>query len=251
MAEDLLALAIPVTGVAAAGFLRGLSGFGFALAAVPLLTFTLPAREVVPLVAGLQWLSCLPALGRDRQDVAWRLVAILSLAALVGLLPGIMLLSRVNNQLIRLLIGLSVMVCIVTLASSRQATRRAGAAMTSGAGALAGLMQGLAGMAGPPVVLLLMTSDETPRTTRATLIAFFLFVSGAGFAGTAIVGLVTIHTFELILLCLPIMMIGQHAGRRTFSRLSGATYRRMALALLFVIAVTTVVSAAAHGLHLA
>lgn len=120
--------------------------------------------------------------------------------------------------------------------------------MTSGAGVLAGLLQGLAGMAGPPVILLLMASNETARKTRATLIAFFLFVSAAGFIGTAAIGLVTAHTFELILLSLPIMLIGQHAGKRNFYLIKGTTYRRITLALLLTIAFATVVSAAKHAL---
>lgn len=47
-------LIITTTGVFAAALLRGFTGFGFGLAAVPLLSVTLPPAQVVPLVATLQ-----------------------------------------------------------------------------------------------------------------------------------------------------------------------------------------------------
>lgn len=247
MTTSPLTLAVPLAGVAAAGFLRGLSGFGFALVAVPLLTFALPAREAVPLAAALQCLSCLPVLGPDRRHADWPRVALLALSALAGLVPGLLLLRRVDNQVLRLVIGVSMSTCVVALASGRDLRLRQGPALVGGSGALAGLLQGLAGMAGPPVILLLMSSQGPARRTRATLVAFFLCVSGAGFLGAALVGLVTVRTLELVLACAPAMVLGLHAGRRAFGRLSERGYRRAALALLGVIALSTLVSA---GLHL-
>ena len=51
MVETLL---IAVFGVFAAALLRGFTGFGFGLAAVPLLSLALPPAKVVPFVVTLQ-----------------------------------------------------------------------------------------------------------------------------------------------------------------------------------------------------
>ena len=48
------ALFIAVFGVFAASVLRGFTGFGFGLAAVPLLSLALPPARVVPFVVVLQ-----------------------------------------------------------------------------------------------------------------------------------------------------------------------------------------------------
>ncbi|MEA2739036.1 MAG: hypothetical protein QOH05_2343, partial [Acetobacteraceae bacterium] len=47
-------LIVTMAGVLAASVLRGFTGFGFGLAAVPLLSLALPPAEVVPLVVTLQ-----------------------------------------------------------------------------------------------------------------------------------------------------------------------------------------------------
>ncbi|HEY1410662.1 MAG TPA: hypothetical protein VGF36_00900, partial [Rhodopila sp.] len=47
-------LLIAMVGVLLAAILRGFTGFGFGLAAVPLLSLALPPVEVVPLVVALQ-----------------------------------------------------------------------------------------------------------------------------------------------------------------------------------------------------
>jgi uncharacterized membrane protein YfcA len=47
-------LLVAVFGVFAAAVLRGFTGFGFGMAAVPLLSLALPPAKVVPLVVVLQ-----------------------------------------------------------------------------------------------------------------------------------------------------------------------------------------------------
>ena len=47
-------LLVAVLGVFAAAVLRGFTGFGFGLAAVPLLSLALPPAKVVPFVVALQ-----------------------------------------------------------------------------------------------------------------------------------------------------------------------------------------------------
>ncbi len=181
--QPIASYAIPILGVALAAYLLGVSGFGFSLAAVPLLTLTLPAREAIPVVAALQFLCCLPALGRDRVDADWSLVITLSLAALLGLAPGIVLLRLIDNRVAHLLVGGIVLICLLLLSAAKLAPRTPKFSTIAGVGVVSGLMQGIAGMAGPPVILLMMLSEYEAAAVRASLIAYFLVVSAAAFLG--------------------------------------------------------------------
>ena len=234
--------AVPILGVALAAYVLGISGFGFSLAAVPLLTITLPAREAIPLVAALQFLSCLPALGRDRVDADWTLVTTLSLAAFLGLVPGIVLLRLIDDRVAHLLVGGIVLICLVLLSAVKLAPRTPKFPTIAGVGVVSGLMQGVAGMAGPPVILLMMLSEHKAAAVRASLLAYFLVVSAAAFLGAVVAGLVTVRIFELALLCVPSLLIGLYAGRRTFVTLPEYFYRRVSFVLLFVIAVTNLLA---------
>lgn len=247
--QSLASYAVPILGVALAAYLLGVSGFGFSLAAIPLLAFTLPPRETIPLVAVLQFLVCLPALGRDRVHVDWTLVTTLSLAALLGLVPGIVLLRLIDDRVAHFLVGVVVLICLALLSAVKPAARAPKFPTIASVGAVSGLMQGLAGMAGPPVILLMMSSGHKASVVRATLIAYFMVVSAAAFLGTIVAGLVTSRTVELALLCVPSLLIGLYAGRRTFATLPEAVYRRASLVLLFVIAGTTLLASSVELLH--
>ena len=76
-------LFVAVFGVFAAAVLRGFTGFGFGLAAVPLLSLALPPAKVVPFVVVLQ---VIVGVGGVRS--AWRLC---DWRAVGGLSPGLVL----------------------------------------------------------------------------------------------------------------------------------------------------------------
>ena len=58
--------------VYAAFFVRGMSGFGTSLVAMPLLVFVLPIRTAVPLMGLLVFVLFVFLTIRDRRDVLWR-----------------------------------------------------------------------------------------------------------------------------------------------------------------------------------
>lgn len=231
----------PALGVMLAGMLRGFSGFGFALAAVPLLSWSLPVNKVVPLVTVLQAVSCLPVLGRQAGDADWRHVAQLMVFAPLGLLPGLLLLRWTDDRLLGLVVGAVELVCIAVLSRGYSLRSRPAGLWVGSAGIASGFLQGLAGMAGPPVIVLQMAWHRSPSATRATLTAFFLCVSGLGVIGIAVSGLLTRHVLILAVIGLPLLFIGQTIGQRGFIRLADSpVYRRLTLLLLALIAVVTI-----------
>jgi uncharacterized membrane protein YfcA len=75
-------LIVTVTGVFAAAILRGFTGFGFGIAAVPLLSLALPPAEVVPLVVTLQVVIGVAGLRAAAAACDWRAVWLLSACSL-------------------------------------------------------------------------------------------------------------------------------------------------------------------------
>ena len=90
MVETLL---IAVFGVFAAALLRGFTGFGFGLAAVPLLSLALPPAKVVPFVVTLQVINGVSGLRQASRLCDWRAVRGLSPGLVLGLPIGIAVLT--------------------------------------------------------------------------------------------------------------------------------------------------------------
>lgn len=88
---------------------RGVSGFGSALVAVPLLAHFLPLTFVVPWIAAMDVLAAL-LLTRSGGGghVRWREIAWLLPPAVIGIFLGVQLLVRVDRDALLLVLGLFV-----------------------------------------------------------------------------------------------------------------------------------------------
>ena len=85
----LTTFAIVLFGVFAAAVLRGFTGFGFGLAAVPLLSIALPPSQVVPFVVVLQVVVGLGGLRGAWKSCDWRSIGQLTPGLVVGIPVGI------------------------------------------------------------------------------------------------------------------------------------------------------------------
>src|SRR5512143_3723704 len=102
MIETLL---IAVFGVFAAALLRGFTGFGFGLAAVPLLSLALPPAQVVPFVVVLQVLVGVGGLRGTWRLCDWPAIRGLMPGMVLGLPIGIAVLTAFRANSVRLAIG--------------------------------------------------------------------------------------------------------------------------------------------------
>jgi len=103
-------------------------------------------------------------------------------------------------------------------------------------GFFAGVFNGLAAMPGPPAVAYYMSAPLPRATVRSSLMVFFLLTSVAAMASGIALGLITLQTFSLSLLGLPVMWIGTKIGHMAFIRGSDQMRRRVSIGSLGVIA---------------
>lgn len=237
------ALAMAVAGLFLAGVVRGFSGFGFALVAVPLLTAVMEPTIAVPCVVVLQVLVGLASLPGARRSADWRMLRRLIPAALAGLAPGLALLAVLPADLTRLAIALILLATVVALAAGLRLTTAPGRGTTLGVGLLAGVLQGFAAVPGPPVIALFLASPIAPAVSRASMMVFFLAVSGSGAVLAAVSGLVTGPIATLALLLYPAFLLGNRVGAWAFHGAGADTYRRVALGLLAAIALAALARA--------
>src|SRR5216684_2870061 len=95
------------------GFVRGYSGFGFALAAMPILTIALSPIAAVPAVFPLEFAIGLLTLPAERNNVDLDVLKWLALGAIIGTPVGMTVLVLVPAEIMRLVLGLAVAVATV------------------------------------------------------------------------------------------------------------------------------------------
>jgi len=232
-----------LTGLFLAGLLRGFTGFGLALAAVPLLALILPPQQVVPVITTATILSGWAELSHRWRDADWRNVIWLA-AAMAACTPiGFLALSLFRDNTVRLVIGLLVAGSVTALWWGVRLPANPSRPLTLAVGALSGVMNGLAAMAGPPVVLYFLAQNRDTRVMRANLIAFFTFTGLAAIIPLLLSGLANRDTTIWTMIGLPGLLAGQYLGHKGFLRTQASTHRRVALSVLATLSLVLIARA--------
>jgi uncharacterized protein len=230
-------LAITITGVLLAAILRGFTGFGFGLAAVPLLSLALPPTEVVPLVVALQVVVGLVGLREAWSACDWRAVGMLLPGLVLGVPIGLLILTSLPADPVRLAIGAVIVFSVWLIHRGARLPPEPSRLLSFGVGVVSGVISGLASMGGPPVVVYLMAIGHSAARMRATAIVYFMLSACVSFVPMAAKGLITRDVLVWCIASLPVLFAGSRLGTWAFLRAKPRHHRMVALASLSVLAV--------------
>lgn len=231
-----LSAAFALAVAAAAGLLRGFTGFGFALLAVPALTLVFRPAEVVPCVLLMQLLAGMQLVPATIRHVDWASAGPMLAAAVVVTPLGTKLLSAVSADAMRAGIGLLLLVTVPVLWRNPSRLGRPGLPVRLAVGVASGLLNGSTAMSGPPVIAYFLATAEA-RVARASMLAYFLLLSIAGVASSVHGGLVERETVLHAAFLVPPLVAGTWLGHRWFDLASDEAHRRTALVVLAITAV--------------
>jgi uncharacterized membrane protein YfcA len=233
--------------VFAVAVLRGFTGFGFAVVAMPLLSLVLEPVAAVPIVLLLEVVASLQLLPRVWRQVHWRAVGLLAGGAVLGTPLGLYALSALPATLMRLLIAAVVLVTALLLAMGLRFRRRPGKRATLGAGLLSGLLNGGAAISGPPVILFFLASPASLAIGRASLVLYFLLTDLVGAGLAFLSGFITEQVALLaVFLLLPLFM-GQVIGARMFHEDRQRTYRLVSIVVMAAAGLLAALRATAYA----
>jgi hypothetical protein len=221
--------------VLAAAFLQGLTGFGFGLIALPLLGFFLDIKTSVPLMVLLAVIISIYLSFSLRKSIDLKCAFTLLSASLVGIPLGVYALKQIPTR------GLSLCVAVIMVVFTsyqflvRPEPRSFGKRLTVLAGFCSGVLGGSLGVGGPPVIIYTALQPWTKERAKATLACFFALSGVAVIATQAASGMITGEVLHLYAVSLPALLSGIFLGTRAYERLSDHGYRRLALALVFLL----------------
>lgn len=230
--------------VFAAFVVRGMSGFGSSLVAIPLLVFVVPIHVAVPLMGLLVFVLFCFLLVRDRRDVMWREVWLLLGPTLAGVAAGIFLFAALDNTLLlKFLGGVTISYAVYALAVHYfglpvlQCSERW--AIVAGFGG--SFIDTLFGGGGGTVIVIYMHMRRIGKVQfRATAAMLWFFEMTARVFGYAVAGYYTPDLLKLVALLLPVMWLGTWCGEHIHSRISQATFSKLLAVLLMASGITLV-----------
>ncbi|MEO5663384.1 MAG: sulfite exporter TauE/SafE family protein [Nocardioides sp.] len=230
---------LTIAGIAAVIFLlaavaQAVSGFGSALVAVPLLALAVSPSTAVVAATVISTLLSAGAWHRESAEVDLPLARTLTLAGVLGMPCGLLVLARADDRSLTLVVAVALLVAVALMWS--------GLALPTGrlsvwaSGVTSGLLLTSTGMNGPPLVLSLQAAGLSPRRFRATLQAVFCVQGAVAVAAFALTGHLHAATLAAVAGGVVGLPAGWAIGNRIFQRLSPERFRSIVLAGLLVTA---------------
>lgn len=225
-------------------FIRGISGFGSGLVAVPLLAMVFPLPLVVPTILLLDFTASLVLGGLNLKHVRWDEVRPLVPFGVLGVVLGTTLL--INTPRTPLLMGLGAFVLIFAIRNllNLHGDRPVSRWWALPASLTGGTIGALFGTGGPPYVIYLSHRLRDKGQLRATFSGVF-FLEGmvriASFAGAGL--LLNMQVLKGYGFGLPIALFALYGGSHVHTGLSQSQVMRMIGALLLLSSLSLFVKA--------
>jgi len=221
--------------VLSAYFVRGITGFGSGLIAVPLLALSHPLQFVVPLVLALDFTASFVLGGGNTKKADWAELKVLLPFGLIGACIGAFALLKLPSDPVLVTLGAFTMIFgfrnIFGVASAVQISR----AWAVPTGIIGGSAGALFGTSGPPYIIYLTHRLKDKTAVRATFSWLFVIDGGFRLGIFLVAGLLFDSKLQMIYaLSLIPMLLGLHTGNKVHLDITSEGMLKVVGALLVV-----------------
>jgi hypothetical protein len=215
----------------------GISGLG--IFAIVIFASVLPARESVGIVLAILIAADLVAVIIYRREAHWGHLLRLFPWAAAGVVVGALTTGRIDNELMRLLIGaIVVALSVLQFVRSRRGTPNEERVwppwLSAATGLLAGFTTMVANAAGPLMVIYLLAMRLPKLVFIGTTAWFFLVLNLFKVPFSFGLGLISLQSLGLSAQLILFAIVGALVGRPLVARIDQQLFEHIALALSFV-----------------
>lgn len=227
-------------------FVKGVSGFGSALFAVPLLLLILDIKIVTPTFLLFDLASGVLLVASNWRSINRRLLLLLLSGMIVGSGLGTWILVSFDHEILKRILGVLVTAWALTMLLESQPeilTSRGtlGDALAPLSGFLGGTLGAMFSVNGPPIIIYLSHVLGDKQVFRATLYGVFFADACYKFVLFTLGGLLDRKVFGLAALLAPFLVVGVAAGSWLQRFLDQAMFRKTVAAMLAVTGVLMLV----------
>ncbi len=225
-----------------AGLVQGLAGFGFSQFALPWLVLMIPGQELIPIMVVLSLFLNLFLIYELRIFVQLKRIWPLIMGGALGIPFGTYLLLIADASMMKLFIGLVIIIfSLVLLFEIRKTIKREKLAMGP-IGFVAGIMNSIATVSGPPLIIFFSNQEMNKQEFRANLIAFFLFINILTLPVFLYAGLLTSQVMTASGMLLPGMVMGAFIGSKLSTKIDEARFKKLIMILIIIMGILLIAS---------
>jgi hypothetical protein len=223
----------------------GITSFGSAMFAVPLLSLLFPLKTLVPLMIIYGGISEIILLLPLYKDVQLKNMSYLVIAGLLGTPLGTYLLLVIDEGILKIVIGIIIIIFALATYTHHSFNIKNEKLGNIVAGFLSGLLNGSITMSGPPVILFYSNNHLEKQVFRANLAFYFVLLNVVTVPVLFLGGLMTPQVIHYTLVGSPALVLGAAAvliGNKVGNRINNALFTRITLILVVMMGLLSIYS---------
>jgi len=224
--------------------IRGLTGFGSGLLMVPLMALFLDIKFIVPIGMILAILSGFFLLFtfQTKKWVRKDLLLMVISGAIVGTLLGVYFLTSYNSQILKKLLGIFISSYSLKMLFEREnKIKQIRNYVGVIAGIFSGILGGMFGTGGPPIVIYLKKLNLGKQEFRSTLIFYFLITNSWQLANYFYAGLVNKDILKFTIYLIPAFILGSLLGTFLHIKLNQFIFNKIVAMVLLITGICLII----------
>ena len=207
--------------------------FRFSALSVVTLSFFMPPTIIVPIVLMMEIIASAWMLPGVWRYVDWLWLRPSAIGIFIGSPIGVAMLAFLPAEITKIILYITLVILSTAALAQGRGWIPSLVAPVMAVSLVAGVMNGLAGLAGMVIALFLLATDRAAMSIRASLVILFFLsdiyalVWGGGF------GLLVTQQLRILAIFLVPLIIGIIIGGRLFKMSDKGNYRAIALSLVF------------------
>ncbi|MCO6473764.1 MAG: sulfite exporter TauE/SafE family protein [Melioribacteraceae bacterium] len=221
----------------AASFTQGMTGFGFALVSIPLLSMMMELKEAVALGALGGLVVNIYLIIKLRSFVKFFDLKNLIIGSVIGIPLGTYMLNDLSPHILKIILGIIVILFVLLSVFKIIKQRNINTNLGYIFGFASGLLGGALNTNGPPILIYFYLNGYDKFKQKASITGFFLIASMFIVLSHALTGITSTTTLKNFGIALPFILTGIFLGSRAFGKISTLIYDRIILGFLFIVSI--------------
>lgn len=227
-----------------ASIIQGITGFGFALIAVPLLSFVIPElRNITPIIVIYSLLTNVIIVFKSRRYIDLKKIIPLIIFGIIATPIGTYILLYVNVSTLKIIIGSIITITAFAMLKNLKIKINNEDISYGIVGFLSGLLNGSTGLSGPPVVLFLTNQNTDKDVFRANLTFYGLATNIFAIILFIAEGIINTSVINFTMLYLPALIIGVFGGIIISAKINETLFKKLTIYLITCLGLYTAISA--------
>lgn len=226
-----------------ASFIQGITGFGFALIAVPMLSLFIPElRNITPIIVIYSFLTNLIIVYKSRHHIDFKKVVPLIIFGIIATPIGTLMLLYVQVKSLKIIIGLVITITACAMLRNFKIKIKNEKITYCIVGLLSGLLNGSTGLSGPPVVLFLTNQNTDKDVFRSNLTFYGIATNIFAIILFIIQGIINTTVLHFTIFYFPALLIGVLVGIKISTRINEVVFRKLTIYLILSLGLYTILS---------